>query len=236
LAADLITVEGLNGGYGNKRVVFDAAVHASPGEVVAVVGHNGAGKTTLLKTIFGMLPAQGGRVIYDGVDISGESCRRNVRRGMALIPAERHVFETLSVLDNLRLGAPASLAREEWHTRLARVYEIFPVLAERGAALAGTLSGGQRRMLSLGMAMMRLPRLLLLDEPSLGLAPALVTRLFETVRSLATELGQAILLVEQNLPQAFAISDRVYVMRGGRVVLDVPAAELRDRHHYWDLF
>jgi branched-chain amino acid transport system ATP-binding protein len=234
--ADLLSVERLDGGYGRKQVLFDATLRAGGGEVVAIVGHNGAGKTTLLNTVFGALPAHGGRVVYDGADVCGDGARRNVRRGMALIPAERFVFETLSVLDNLRLGAPADLDGAAWDARLESVHELFPVLGERHDAPAGTLSGGQQRMLSLGMALLRAPRLLLLDEPSLGLAPALCGRLFAAIRSLADERGQAIVLVEQNLPRAFAISDRVYVMRAGRIIMDAPAAELRGREHYWDLF
>jgi branched-chain amino acid transport system ATP-binding protein len=236
LAADLLAVEGLQGGYGRKRVLFDATLAANPGDVVAIVGHNGAGKTTLLKTIFGMLPSHGGRVLFDGVDVCGESCRRIVRRGISFIPSEQFVFADLSVIDNFRIAAPRELGRDGFRTRLERVYELFPVLTDRGGQRAGTLSGGQQRMLSTGMAMIREPRLLLLDEPSLGLAPALVEKLFESVRRLADEAGQAVVLVEQNLKRAFAISDRVYVMRAGRVIAEHRAEQLRGRDHYWDLF
>lgn len=236
MAADLLSVAGLQGGYGRRQVIFDAALEVRPGEVVAVVGHNGAGKTTLLKTIFGLLPARGGRVLFDGVDVCGESCRRHVARGMSFIPAEHFVFAPLTVRGNLLLGARGEIGRETIDQRMARVHTLFPALEGRAADRASTLSGGQQRMLSMGMAMMRSPRLLLLDEPSLGLAPALVTRLFEAVRALAEEEGQAVLLVEQNLPQAFAISDRVCVMRSGCTEREMPVSELEGRDHYWDLF
>jgi branched-chain amino acid transport system ATP-binding protein len=236
LAPDLLHVDALEGGYGRKRVIYDATLRANPGEIVAIIGHNGAGKTTLLRTVFGMLDAHGGRVLYEGVDICGDACRRNVTRGISMIPAERFVFADLTVLENLKLGAPADVGRDAWRQRLEQVHALFPILAERAAAPGATLSGGQQRMLSLGMAMMREPRLLLLDEPSLGLAPALVAKLFEAVRRLADEQGQAVILVEQNLPRAFAIADRVYVMRAGRTVLEASAAELRKRESYWELF
>lgn len=236
MGSELLIADQLQCGYGRKRIVFDACLSVGAGEIVSLVGHNGAGKSTLLKTIFGMLPPHGGRVHFDGTDVCGASCRQNVRRGMSLIPAERFVFGDLSVFDNLRLGAARGLPRSEWHARLDRVYALFPALQERTKIRAGSLSGGQQRMLSMGMSMMQNPRLLLLDEPSLGLAPAVVSRLFRTVRDIADDDRQGVLLVEQNLAQAFAISDRVYVMRGGRVVHEATAADMRNRDNYWDLF
>ncbi|HEY2717868.1 MAG TPA: ABC transporter ATP-binding protein [Solirubrobacterales bacterium] len=234
--AELLEIEGLEGGYGRKRVLYGVSMRAEPGEVVGIVGHNGAGKTTLLKTIFGMLPSHGGSVMYEGVDLCGQGCRKIVRRGVAFIPSEEFVFADLTVIDNLHLAAPPELGAKEWRERLEEIYELFPILSERNDQLAGTLSGGQQRMLSLAMAMQRDPRLLLLDEPSLGLAPALAERLFEHVRTLADQSGQAVLLVEQNLRRAFAICDRVYVMRAGQVIGESAAEELRARDSYWDLF
>ena len=233
---DLLVLSGVQAGYGKKQVVFDVDLHLRPGEIVTIVGHNGAGKTTLLKTIFGMLPALGGSITYQGADVTQASCRRNVLRGMSFIPAERFVFADLSVLDNLRLGAMHVRDGQERDSRRARVHQMFPLLAERMAQRAGTMSGGQQRMLSLGLAMMSGPKLLLLDEPSLGLAPALVAEIFAGVRQLADEEGLSVLLLEQNVGQALRIADRAYVMRSGRIILEETASQMRQRPDFWDLF
>ena len=233
---DLLELSGVQAGYGRKHVVFDVDLHVGHGEIVTIVGHNGAGKTTTLKTVFGMLRPLGGHIVYDGDDVARSSCRRNVLRGMSYIPAERFVFGDLNVIDNLRLGGmhnKDSKARDE---RLAMVYEMFPILKERSEQKARTMSGGQQRMLSLGLAMMSRPRLLLLDEPSLGLAPALVGEIFEGVRRLADEDGLSVLLLEQNVGQALRIADRAYVMRSGRIILEETAEQMQRRPDYWDLF
>lgn len=236
VTGDLLVLAGLQAGYGKKHVVFDVDLRLAAGEIVTIIGHNGAGKTTTLKTIFGMLPPLGGTMTYGGEDVSHTTCRRNVLRGMSYIPAERFVFSDLSVLDNLRLGAMHVKSQEERESRRSRVYEMFPLLAQRSAQRAGTMSGGQQRMLSLGLAMMSGPKLLLLDEPSLGLAPALVAEIFEGVRRLADEQGLAVLLLEQNVGQALRIADRAYVMRAGRIILEESAEQMRKRKDYWDLF
>lgn len=233
---ELLMVSGLQAGYGKKHVVFDVDLHLRAGEIVTIIGHNGAGKTTTLKTIFGMLPALGGTITYQGDDVTRSSCRRNVLRGMSYIPAERFVFSDLSVLDNLRLGAMHEKSSEVREARRNRVHEMFPLLQERATQRAGTMSGGQQRMLSLGLAMMSHPKLLLLDEPSLGLAPALVAEIFDGVRRLADEEGLTVLLLEQNVGQALRIADRAYVMRAGRVILEETADQMRQRPDYWDLF
>ena len=233
---DLLVLSGLQAGYGRKHVVFDLDLHLRPGEIVTIIGHNGAGKTTTLKTIFGMLPPIGGSVTYRGHDVTRSTCRRNVLRGMSYIPAERFVFSDLSVQDNLRLGAMHEKSGAARDTRRNRVHEMFPLLRERAAQRAGTMSGGQQRMLSLGLAMMSNPTLLLLDEPSLGLAPALVAEIFDGVRRLADEEGLTVLLLEQNVGQALRIADRAYVMRAGRIILEETADEMRSRKDYWDLF
>ena len=233
---DLLVVSALQAGYGKKHVVFDIDLHFRGGEIVTIVGHNGAGKTTTLKTIFGMLPALGGTITYVGEDVTSSSCRHNVRNGMSYIPAERFVFSDLSVLDNLRLGAVHERSSEERDRLAERVYEMFPLLLERTTQRAGTMSGGQQRMLSLGLALMANPKLLLLDEPSLGLAPALVAEIFDNVRHLADEEGLTVLLLEQNVGQALRIADRAYVMRGGRIILEETAEEMRRRKDFWDLF
>ena len=233
---DLLVVSDLQAGYGKKHVVFDVDLHLRPGEIVTIIGHNGAGKTTALKTIFGMLPALGGTVTYAGEDVTNSNCRHNALLGMSYIPAERFVFSDLSVLDNLRLGATHERSGDERDRLRERVYEMFPLLSERSSQLAGTMSGGQQRMLSLGIALMSNPTLLLLDEPSLGLAPALVAEIFDNVRHLADEEGLTVLLVEQNVGQALRIADRAYVLRSGRMILEETAEQMRGRKDYWDLF
>jgi branched-chain amino acid transport system ATP-binding protein len=233
---ELLVLKGLQAGYGKKHVVFDVDLHLKKGEIVTIIGHNGAGKTTTLKTIFGMLPPLGGSISYGGEEVGGSSCRRNVLRGMSYIPAERFVFSDLSVLDNLRLGAMHVSDSGVRDARRSRVHEMFPLLEERSAQRAGTMSGGQQRMLSLGLAMMSGPKLLLLDEPSLGLAPALVAEIFDGVRRLADEEGLTVLLLEQNVGQALRIADRAYVMRAGRIILEETADQMRARKDYWDLF
>ena len=232
----LLAVTGLQAGYARKHVVFDVDMHIARGEIVSVIGHNGAGKTTTLKTIFGMLPAMGGTVSFDGHDLSKSTCRRNVILGMSLIPSERFVFADLTVKDNLRLGAMHETSEATRKERLERVFDVFPILAERSNQLAGTMSGGQQRMLSLGLALMAGPRLLMLDEPSLGLAPALVADIFDTIRQLADSEGLSVLLLEQNVGQALRIADRVYVMRSGRILLEETADQMRLRDNFWDLF
>jgi branched-chain amino acid transport system ATP-binding protein len=234
--ADLVSVNGLCGGYGRKEVVFDVDLHVREGEIVSIVGHNGAGKTTTLRTIFGMLPPLGGTVRYRGANTTKTFATQNAANGMALIPAERFVFGDLTVKDNLLLGAlhvkSATVRDERWKL----VHELFPILAERTAQKAGTMSGGQQRMVSLGLALMSGPKLLMLDEPSLGLAPAVVIEIFAAIRKLADETGLSVLVLEQNIGQALRIADRFYVMRSGRVILEETNAQMRARKEYWDLF
>jgi branched-chain amino acid transport system ATP-binding protein len=208
----------------------------SSGEVVTLLGHNGSGKTTTIKTVLGLFPALGGRVIFDGHDVTRAGFRANVKAGMALIPSERFVFPDLTVLENLLLGGAREKDSGQRRDRLERVYDLFPILRERSTQAAGTMSGGQQRMLSLGLLMMAGPRLLMLDEPSLGLAPAVVQQIFERVRKLATDEGLAVLLLEQNVGQALRVTDRAYVMRSGRIILEETADEMRQRDSFWDLF
>lgn len=236
VTSPLLELRGLGAGYGRKQVVFDVNLDVRPGEIVTILGHNGAGKTTTLKTVFGMISPHSGAIHYDGKDVTKATCRQNVLAGMSLIPAERFVFGDLTVMDNLLLGSlhvKSPALRDE---RMERVYAMFPILDKRQDQLAGTMSGGQQRMLSLGVAIMSGPRLLLLDEPSLGLAPSLVHSIFDSIRTLASEEGLSVLLLEQNVGQALRIADRVYVMRSGRMILEATAGEMRARGQYWDLF
>ncbi len=232
---DLLSVEGLSCGYGRKQVVFDVDLRVGRGEVVALFGHNGAGKTTVIKNVIGAYKPIAGRVRYDDQDVTGTPPRLNVRRGMALIPSERFVFGDLSVLDNLLLGGANEKDDAVRSRTLQQVYELFPILEERSKQRAGTMSGGQQRMVSLGLALMSSPRLLLLDEPSLGLAPTVVEQIFSAVRRLA-DSGLSVLLLEQNVGQALRVCDRAVVMRAGRVIVEESAEQMRARESYWDLF
>jgi branched-chain amino acid transport system ATP-binding protein len=232
----VLRVDNLQAGYGRKQVVFDVDLTVCAGEVVGVLGHNGSGKSTTIRTILGLNAPLGGRIEFRGRDSTRSSSRVNVKAGMAMIPSERFVFADLTVDDNLLLGAANDPDHDRRARRLQLVRELFPILVDRSGQLAGTMSGGQQRMVSLGTALMASPTLLMLDEPSLGLAPAVVQQIFDTVRRLADEEGLAVLLLEQNVGQALRIVDRVYVMRSGRVILEESAEEMRSRASYWELF
>jgi len=232
----LLAVEDLATGYGRKQVVFGASLAVRPGEIVALIGHNGAGKTTTLKAVAGLLPVWNGRVVFDGAAIGQVSSAARVRRGLAFIPQERFVFADLTVTENLELGAFSIADRRLAAERRETILALLPVLAERKQQLAGTLSGGEQRMVSLGMALMMRPRLLLLDEPSLGLAPFLVERIMATIQDIVRREGLTVLLVEQNIHHALAIATRVYVMRTGRVILEESGASMAARGEWWDLF
>jgi len=232
----LLAVEHLATGYGRKQVVFGAALAVHAGEVVALIGHNGAGKTTTLKAVAGLLPVWQGRVLFDGMPVERASSAVRVRRGLAFVPQEHFVFADLTVAENLELGAFSVTDRRVAAERQQAVLELLPVLAERRRQLAGTLSGGEQRMVSLGMALMMRPRLLLLDEPSLGLAPLLVERIMETIQDIVRRERLTVLLVEQNIRHALAVAARVYVMRTGRVILEETGAAMAARGEWWDLF
>jgi branched-chain amino acid transport system ATP-binding protein len=234
--APVLVIEKLRTGYGRKQVVFDVDIHVNQGEVVGVLGHNGSGKSTTIKAVLGILPAQSGRITFQGRDVTKAGSRSNVKAGMALIPSERFVFADLSVLDNLLLGGANEPDGDKRAKRLEMVYNLLPILKERAEQQAGTMSGGQQRMVSLGLALMSSPKLLMLDEPSLGLAPAVVEQIFTRVRQLADSEGLSVLLLEQNVGQALRIVDRVYVMRSGRVLLEETVEQMRARDSYWDLF
>lgn len=234
--APLLEVAGLRANYGPRPVLFDVSLGVAAGEIVAIFGHNGAGKTTTLSAIFGRVKPTGGSVSFEGKEITGTSAIENVRRGMTLIPAERFVFADLTVQDNLHLGAQRERSRKAIDERLEQVYGLFPILSERSSQLAGTMSGGQQRMLSIGIALMTGPRLLLLDEPSLGLSPALVGQMMKVIGQLAHERGLGVLIVEQNVPQTLGVVDRACFLRSGRIILQETAEALRKRENYWDLF
>lgn len=232
----LLDVEALRAGHGRRQVVFDVDLRVAEGEIVAIFGHNGAGKTTTLSSIFGTVKPMDGSIRFGGKDVAGAAAAANVGRGLTLIPAENFVFADLSVIDNLRLGAQLERSGDVIARRLDRVHDVFPVLAERADQLAGTMSGGQQRMLSIGIALMSGPRLLLLDEPSLGLSPSLVQQVMEVIGRLSRDEGLSVLLVEQNVVQTLPVVDRAYFMRSGRIILEESSEALRTRDSFWDLF
>ena len=214
--------------YGNIRALQGVSLRVAQGELVALIGSNGAGKTTALRTISGLLrPAEGG-ITFEGADISRAPTDRIVALGISHCPEGRHIFGGLTVGDNLRLGAVSRSDKQAVADDLEMVLSLFPILRERLGQAGGTLSGGEQQILAIGRALMSRPRLLLLDEPSLGLAPLLVERIFEAIAELKRQ-GRTILLVEQNVHHALDIADRAYVLETGRITLDGPAGVLR---HY----
>ena len=228
MGAPLLEVEDLHAGYGKAEVLSGLKLRAEAGQVVTVIGPNGAGKSTLLNALMGVLPARG-RVRHDGEDIAALTLEERVMRGIALVPEKRELFATMPVEDNLLLGGyrQMRLGRQDWQGEMERVYELFPRLKERRSQLAGTLSGGERQMLAIGRALMSRPALLMLDEPSLGLAPLVVKDIFRTIARLR-ETGVTILLIEQNARAALEVADHGYVLETGEIALEGPAASLRD--------
>ncbi|MCJ0762743.1 ABC transporter ATP-binding protein [Variovorax terrae] len=222
----LLRVQGLRAGYGRAEVLHGIDLHADKGSVITVIGPNGAGKSTLLNTLMGVLPGQGA-VEYQDQSIATLSLEERVMLGIALVPEKRELFGTLPVEDNLVLGAfrQVRLGNRQWRDGLEQVYTLFPRLKERRAQLAGTLSGGERQMLAVGRALMSRPQLLMLDEPSLGLAPLVVKEIFRTIDALR-QTGVTILLVEQNARAALEVADHAYVLEMGEVGLQGPATEL----------
>jgi branched-chain amino acid transport system ATP-binding protein len=216
--------------YGDAPAVWDASLTVARGEMVAVIGPNGAGKSTLVNTIAGLQRARSGELSFDGIDLAAVPPHLVCRHGIALVPEGRRLFARMSVEENLEMGCYRGEARRARAATVERVYRLFPILRERRRQLAGSLSGGQQQMVAIGRALMARPRLLLLDEPSLGLAPAVVDHMFETIRAIHDE-GVAILLVEQNVARALELAARAYVLEEGRIVGDGPPATLLQQSH-----
>ena len=222
----MLAVDGMRAGYGKVEVLHDVCLEVARGQIVALIGANGAGKTTLLKTISGLVRPSGGTIHFEGEGIGRRAAHKIVALGISHVPEGRAILKRMSVLENLRMGAYVR-SDAEVEGDIAAVMARFPVLAERRYQPAGTLSGGEQQMLAIARALVARPRLLLMDEPSLGLAPKLVTRIFRTLWELRDE-GKTILLVEQNARQALQVADHAYVMERGRIVLAGTGSSLLD--------
>jgi branched-chain amino acid transport system ATP-binding protein len=221
----MLDLRDVTAGYGAFTALWNVSLRVQAGEAVAVVGPNGAGKTTLMRAISGMIPIRAGELAFEGASLGGRPAHEIVARGIAHVPEGRRIFPALSVGDNLRMGAYLPAARRRYAESLARVFSLFPVLAERRAQRAGSLSGGEQQMLAVGRALMSCPRLILLDEPSMGLAPVMVLRLFDLIQRVRAE-GYTILVVEQNVRQVLKIVDRAYLLEVGRIRTEGAAAAL----------
>lgn len=233
----LLSVQGLIAGYGGKAILSGVSFTVPRGTVVLFIGHNGAGKSTVLKALMGLLPGATGEVVLDGERLGAPNIRRNIKAGMNIVLQHQGLFPNLTVLDNLALGAySASLPRRAVRQRVEEVVTLFPRLRERSHSSARLLSGGEQRMLSIGIALMTHPRILLIDEPSAGLAPAMVDSVMTQIQSLQHGSGATILLVEQNVRAGLGIADTVEVIRLGRSAGHYRAADLRGRDNLWDLF
>ena len=221
----LLELSGVAASYGGRRIIEDVSLHVAGGEIATIVGHNGSGKSTLLKTVFNLVPWREGVIRLEGRDLLGLAPDRILAAGIAYIPQNRSVFPRLTVAENLRMGAFLLRDVQLVRRRIEAVEALFPVLVERRRQLAGTMSGGEQRMLEVARALLMDPKLIMLDEPSIGLAPKMVDAVFRTVRLLRDQ-GKAVLMVEQNVNKALAISDRGYVMELGQIRLEDRAANL----------
>jgi branched-chain amino acid transport system ATP-binding protein len=224
----MLELSQVTAGYGAFTALWDVSLRVAVGEAVAVVGPNGAGKTTLLRVISGLIAPRSGRIAFEGADLAGHPAYDVVAHGIAHVPEGRRLFPQLTVAENLKMGAFLPSARSHFHESLERVYTLFPVLAERQRQRAGSLSGGEQQMLAVGRALMSRPKLILFDEPSMGLAPVMVLRLFDLIRRVREE-GYTILVVEQNVRQVLKLVDRAYLLEVGRIKVEGRAAELAEQ-------
>jgi branched-chain amino acid transport system ATP-binding protein len=224
----VLRIRNLESGYGKLRVLKGISMHVDPGEIVAIIGGNGSGKSTLLETISHLINALSGEIIFDKTDIRSTPAERIVELGCTLVPEGRLIFDTMTVSENLSLGAYSlrkKVNSNDIKSALSRVYDLFPILMDRRDQVAGTLSGGEQQMLAIGRALMARPKLIMLDEPSMGLAPIIVKNIFEIIVQLRKD-GHTILLVEQNARAALGIADRGYVLETGQIVLEGTSEEL----------
>ncbi|MEM3697670.1 MAG: ABC transporter ATP-binding protein [Candidatus Micrarchaeia archaeon] len=226
----MLKVKNINVFYGELQVLYDVSLDIDEGEFCAVIGSNGAGKTTLLKTISGLIKPKNGCIEFNGNRIDKSGTHNIVEQGIALVPEGRMLFYDMSVLENLYVGSYLRNARQKRESRLKEVFELFPILKERKNQIARTLSGGEQQMLAIARALMLKPRLLLIDEPSWGLAPLIVKRIFDLLKHL-NEMGLTIMLVEQNVHLALKYADRVYVLENGKIVLEGRSEEIAEKEH-----
>jgi len=232
----MLEIRDLETGYGKKQVLFGLSLEVGEGEVVALIGPNGAGKSTVLKAVCGLIPAWKGEIRFNGTPTNGSTPAQNVARGITFAPQGNRVFSDMTVMENLEIGG-YPLPRKEAKERIARVLDLFPALKERLRQDAGRLSGGEQQMLALARALVPKPRLLMLDEPSLGLAPNLVTTVLKRIAEISREAGVAILIVEQKVREVLEICNRVYSMKLGRIAFEGQAEELKgDKAKLKDLF
>ena len=232
----LLDVKNLEAGYGKKQVLYDISLQVNEKEIVGMIGHNGAGKSTVFKAIFGMLPPLKGQIIYMGRDVTFAPPEIKLDGGIYHIPQDQFIFSDLAVKDNLEISYFTMKDKSRYEARLEEVYQFFPIVKSRLNQLAGTLSGGERRILSIAMGLLRQPKLLMLDEPSSGLSPVAFQNVAGIIRQINDGLGTAILLVEQNVKVAFKLSRRAYVMKAGRMILEETGEKLLQRKEWWDLF
>lgn len=223
----LLTVKDLEVYYGVICALKGVSFEVNEGEIVTLIGANGAGKTTTMQSVVGLIPSKAGTVTFDGQDITKTPCHKIVHLGMTQVPEGRRVFQELTVYENLMMGAYSVKKNTNFKEDLDKIYEQFPRLAERRNQIAGTLSGGEQQMLAMGRALMSHPKLLMLDEPSMGLSPLLVDQVFEIIKNINKD-GTTVLLVEQNAGKSLAISDRAYVLENGQIVLSGTGAELME--------
>lgn len=221
----MLNIEKISASYGDLRVLFDFSMHIDEGEVVCLVGSNGAGKTTLLRIISGLMPVTSGKITFQGCDLLTQKAYKRAELGIAHIPQGRGILGTFTVKENLIMGAYAKNVRPNFEKNLHKVYKNFPILEERTNQMAGTLSGGQQQMLAIGRALMMEPKFLMIDEPSLGLAPIMVEEVFNIIKEVAAQ-GMSIFIVEQNLMQALSIADRGYVLEVGKLALEGKSDDL----------
>ena len=224
----MLQIDQIQVNYGAAPALWDISLHINPGELISVIGPNGAGKTTLINAVMGLNPLKSGKIVWEGETVSLLPPHRLCERGLALVPESRRLFTTMTVRENLELGAMHPAARAQRAHTLEQVCALFPAVRAKLDQVSGTLSGGQQQMVAIGRAMMALPRLLLLDEPSLGLAPSIVGEMFRSIESIHRS-GTAVMLVEQNVSRALAISQRTYVLENGRVVTSGLSSELGSR-------
>jgi branched-chain amino acid transport system ATP-binding protein len=223
----MLKITGLSSGYGGLAVLKEVSIHIRAGEFAAIVGPNGAGKTTLFKSISGTVPAMHGTIEFEGKDLLSIKPSARAHLGIAHIPEGRQVFPSLSILENLEMGAYTQAGRDSWKENLEKIFTWFPVLAERQKSMAGALSGGQQQMLAIARGIASAPKLLLFDEPSMGLSPVIADEIFERIITIHRDMGLTVLLVEQRVAEALHFADRGYVLESGRVVLEGSPDELK---------